>query len=86
MNDRKAPGNLDVWWFNADVCKGDELLRAGVMLKRFGDAARDQVMANIAMATDPTQLQQQEDWKAILKRLDVLLAPPPGTAAGSAAK
>jgi len=86
MNDRKVAGSLDVWWFNADVCKGDELLQAGVMLKRFGDSARDQVMANISMLTDPSQLQQQQEWRAILKRLDVLLAPPPGTAAGSAAK
>jgi esterase/lipase superfamily enzyme len=86
MNDRKVGGSLDVWWFNADVCKGDELLEAGVMLKRFGDLARSQVEANISLLTDPSQAEQKQEWQAILNRLNTLLAPPPGTVAGSAPK
>jgi esterase/lipase superfamily enzyme len=77
----KGGGTLTVWWFNAEACKGDEILEAGVMLKRFGDLARAQVVANISTLTDPSQKKQ---WSLILKRLDGLLAPlgaPPGGAA-----
>ncbi len=93
MSDRraagpKAAGNPDVWYvFNADKCNGDDLLEAGVMVKRFGDLARDQVQLNISMLTDPSQLRQQQEWRDVLKKLDILLAPPPpGAAAGGAAK
>jgi esterase/lipase superfamily enzyme len=87
MSDRKAGANLDVWYvFNADACKGDDLLEAGVMVKRFGDLARDQVKMNIAMLTDPSQLQQKQEWSNILKKLDVLLAAPGPSAAVGAAK
>ena len=66
--------------FNADACKGDDLLEAGVLLKRFGDLARGRVIANMATLTDPTQKQQ---WSQILKRLDVLTPTVTGTAADS---
>ena len=72
MSDRKAAGPLAVWVFNADACKGDDLLEAGVMLKRFGDLARARVMENMATLTDPSEKQQ---WSLVLKRLDGLLAP-----------
>jgi esterase/lipase superfamily enzyme len=81
MSGRKSSGPLAVWVFNADACKGDDLLEAGVMLKRFGDLARERVIANIATLTDPSQKQQ---WSLILKRLDGLLAP--GQPAVGAAK
>ena len=70
-------GMLTVWLFNADACKGDDLLEAGVLLKRFGDLARQRVLANIATLTDPNQKQQ---WNLILKRLDVLLPSTQGPA------
>jgi esterase/lipase superfamily enzyme len=70
MSGRRNSGPLAVWVFNADACKGDDLLEAGVLLKRFGDLARARVLANMASLTDPTQKQQ---WSLILKRLDVLL-------------
>ena len=72
MSERKGSGALDFYHFNADVCKGDDMLEAGVMMKRFGDMARAQVLANIQSLTDPSQVQE---WSLILKRLDVLLAP-----------
>jgi hypothetical protein len=72
MSGRKTNGPLAVWVFNADACKGDDLLEAGVMLKRFGDLARERVVANMATLTDPSQKQQ---WSLILKRLDGLLIP-----------
>lgn len=71
MSDRKGHDALAVWWFNADACKGDDMLKAGVMLKRFGDLARTRVETNLQM-TDPSQI---KEWKLILKRLDSLLAP-----------
>jgi esterase/lipase superfamily enzyme len=70
MSNRKAGGTLNVWWFNADACKGDDMLEAGVMLKRFGELAREHVQANITALTDPLQKQQ---WQLILTRLDGLL-------------
>jgi esterase/lipase superfamily enzyme len=83
MSERKDSGRLDVYLFNADVCKGDDMLEAGVMIKRFGDLARAQVVANIQAVTDPSQAQE---WSLILKRLDVLLAPaaPAASPAGAA--
>jgi len=59
MSKPKDGGALTVWWFNADACKGDEMLEAGVMLKRFGDLARERVMANMSALTDPSQKQQK---------------------------
>jgi hypothetical protein len=82
MNGGKTGALLSVWLFNVDVCKGDDLLEAGVMLKRFGAQARAQVQANILALTDPTQKQQ---WLLILKRLDGLLAPDTQASPGAAA-
>ena len=82
MNGRNTGALLSVWLFNVDVCKGDDLLEAGVMLKRFGAQARAQVQANILALTDPTQKQQ---WLLILKRLDGLLAPDAQAAPAAAA-
>jgi pimeloyl-ACP methyl ester carboxylesterase len=80
MSNRKAGGGIAVWWFNADACKGGDMLEAGVMLKRFGELARQQVLANISALTDSSQ---QQEWKLVLTRLDALLptqlAPKSGT-------
>jgi esterase/lipase superfamily enzyme len=70
MSNRKTDGSLIVWWFNADACKGGDMLEAGVMMKRFGESARQQVLANISALTDPSQ---QQEWKLVLTRLDGLL-------------
>jgi hypothetical protein len=89
MSSQRPGSLLSVWLFNVDICKGDDLLEAGVLLKRFGGQARAQVQANISALSDPSQKQQ---WSLILKRLDVLLAPDPlapppaPTTTGAAAK
>jgi esterase/lipase superfamily enzyme len=70
MSNHKPSGTLTVWSFNSDACKGDDMLEAGVMLKRFGDLAREQVLANIKTLTDPSQ---QAQWQLILGKLDRLL-------------
>jgi esterase/lipase superfamily enzyme len=77
----RGGGTLTVWLFNADACKGDDMLEAGVMLKRFGDLARAHVLANISTLTDPSQ---KQEWSLILKRLDGLLAPAGAAPAGAA--
>lgn len=61
-----------VWRFNVDVCRGHDLLEAGVLLKRFGERARNRVVDRIASLSDPDQKQQ---WSRILQRLDTLLKP-----------
>ena len=78
MTNPKA-GASTVWRFDAEHCKGDDILEAGVMLKRYGDLARNHVVANISELTDPNQQQQ---WKLILVRLDGLL-PTLGLPAGN---
>jgi pimeloyl-ACP methyl ester carboxylesterase len=85
-----APGSLlSVWLFNVDICKGDDLLEAGVLLKRLGDKAKAQVQANISALSDPSQKAQ---WSLILQRLDALLpadtvaAPGAVTATGATAR
>ena len=80
MSNRKAADAFTVWWFNADACKGADMLEAGVMLKRFGELARQHVLSNISALTDPSQ---QHEWKLVLTRLDGLLptsAQPKGSA------
>jgi esterase/lipase superfamily enzyme len=84
MSNRKDSGTLTVWWFNADACKGDDMLEAGVMLKRFGDLARERVMANMSALTDPSQKQQKQEWQLILDRLNGLLAPVSAVPGGTA--
>jgi esterase/lipase superfamily enzyme len=70
MSHPNSGNTLTVWWFNAEACKGDDMLTAGVMLKRFGSLAKQQVQAKIATLTDPSQQQQ---WKLVMTRLDGLL-------------
>lgn len=81
MSDRKGSGSLTVWWFNADACKGEDMLEAGVMLKRFGDLARARVVTTMSTLTDPSQ---KKEWSLILKRLDGLLLPANAAAGGQA--
>ena len=71
MSDRAGSGRAaNVWLFNVELCKGNDLLEAGVMVKRFGDLARARVTARLAALTDPTQ---KQEWSLILTRLDSLL-------------
>jgi hypothetical protein len=71
MNDYKEGGPVPFWRFDASVCKGDEMLEAGLLLKRFGALARARVEANMSSVTDASQKQQ---WALILQRLDSLIA------------
>jgi hypothetical protein len=68
MSGHAAAGN--VWLFNVDVCKGNDLLEAGVLIKRFGDLARQRVLTRMASLKDPNQ---KQEWSRILTRLDGLL-------------
>jgi len=81
MSSPKAGSTLSVWLFDVDNCKGDEVLEAGLLLKRLGDDARGQVQAYVSTLTDPSQ---KEQWSLILKRLNALLAPDSQAAAGAA--
>jgi esterase/lipase superfamily enzyme len=82
MSNRKAASAFTVWWFDAEACKGADMLEAGVMLKRFGELARQHVLSNISTLTDPSQ---QREWKLVLTRLDGLLPKSPQPK-GSASK
>ena len=81
MRNRKTKDALDFYWFNVDDCRGDDLLQAGVTLKRYGDKAREHALANIASLTDPSE---KQEWQRILERLDGLIKPPAAAAVGAA--
>jgi hypothetical protein len=48
------------------------MLEAGVMLKRFGELAKQRVTENISTLTDPSE---KAEWQKVLDRLNGLLAP-----------
>ena len=62
------------WLFNADECKGTDLLEASVLLKRFGQGARDRVKAHIDALSERASESAKQEWIQILDRLDSLLA------------
>jgi len=72
MSNPKRSADSSVWLFNAQNCKGDDILEAGVMLKRFGDLALAHVQANIAQLADPTQQEQKQQWQLIMQQLKTL--------------
>lgn len=65
--------SANLWLFNVSACRGNDLLEAGVLMKRFGDRARRRVLDRIATLTDPGQKDQKQEWSRILTRLDGLL-------------
>ena len=71
MRDRGHGGQLIVWVFDAQACAGIDMLEAGVLLKRFGDLARQRVVSDLASLSDPAQ---KEQLSLVLQRLDGLLA------------
>lgn len=62
------------WLFNADNCKGTDLLEASVLLKRFGQGARARVKARIDALSERASESAKQEWLQILDRLDSLLA------------
>lgn len=64
----------DVWTFQADGCKGSELMQASVLLKKFGDSAPALVQARIEELNDQDGDSSVQEWKKILDRLNELLA------------
>jgi esterase/lipase superfamily enzyme len=71
MSDRGNDGPLIAWVFDAQACAGLDMLEAGVLLKRFGDLARQRVVGDLASLSDPAQ---KEQLSLVLRRLDGLLA------------
>jgi esterase/lipase superfamily enzyme len=70
----RARGAASFWVFDVSDCKGQDLLEAGVLLKRFGERARARVRARIQALKDP---EQRREWSGILSRLDQLLSAAP---------
>ena len=68
-----AATRANLWLFDVSACRGQELLEAGVLIKRFGDRARKRVLDRIAALTSPDQKDQKQEWSLILDRLDGLL-------------
>ncbi len=70
MSARTGAPRANQWLFDVNACRGQDLLEAGVLVKRFGDRARKRVLDRIAALTDPDQ---KQEWSRILTRLDGLL-------------
>ena len=81
MTDQKSKDTLATYIFHADKCKGEEMLQAGVMLKRFGDLARQQLETNMAALTDANQKHQLQ---LVIDRLELLRTSLALPAAGAA--
>jgi len=60
------------WSFNADQCKGDDLLEAGLLYKRFGPDAKEKVQQYLDSIAEDDDA-SREEWLRILDRLNVLL-------------
>jgi esterase/lipase superfamily enzyme len=76
----QAKSGAAVWMFNTAVCKGQEVLLAGVLFKRFGDRARVRARMQMDTIKDP---EQKKEWGLILRRLDDLLNNGPAAVTGS---
>lgn len=63
----------EFWLFNVDVCRGGEVLEAGLLVKRFGLDARSRVQARLSALTEDSDAEAREEWQLILDRLDILL-------------
>jgi esterase/lipase superfamily enzyme len=61
------------WLFNVDVCKGGEVLEAGLLFKRFGQNARERISRRLTELTDKSDAAAKDEWLAILDRFDQLL-------------
>ncbi len=62
------------WLFNADDCKGKDLLTASVFFKKYGQGARALVKARIDALSERASESAKQEWVQILDRLDSLLA------------
>ncbi len=62
-----------IWRFNVDVCRGGEVLEAGVLLKRFGRNARERVRRRLDSITGDKDEADKEEWRRILNRLEQLI-------------
>jgi len=68
-------GTAEFWLFDVETCRGGEVLEAGLLIKRFGETARDRVKRRLSALTDETDEVAREEWSRILDRLDTLLEP-----------
>ena len=74
MNRQQISGS-GFWIFEVDKCRGNELLTAGVLLKRFGAAARERIERRMNGLTEPDQETEKQEWSRILDKLDTLISP-----------
>jgi len=72
MSEQRASTVSSYYQFAVTGCEGEDLLEAGVLLKRFGDRAVSVVQANVQTLTDP---KQQLQWQRILLRMNGLIPP-----------
>lgn len=63
------------WLFNSEVCKGAEVLEAGLLVKRFGSGALERVRNRLSSLTEDSDAdtETREEWLRILNRLERVL-------------
>ncbi len=61
------------WRFDGELCKGGEVLEAGLLIKRFGSSARERVRRRLDALKGESDVDAREEWSRILNRLERLL-------------
>ena len=79
MSDQKVGGALSVWLFNVDICKGNDLLEAAILLKQLQNLGQQQIVTQISSQisgmSDPLQRQAGQLILARVNQLLNILAP-----------
>jgi len=71
---KSSSENADSFWrFDVESCEGGAVLEAGLLIKRFGQDAREMVKRRLAEMTDDPDVAAKEEWSQILQRIDELL-------------
>ena len=71
--DEQSQGDTGYWQFNVDPCRGNEVLEAGLLIKRYGGKARAKVEHHLGAMPQDTDDSVREEWSRILDQLDKLL-------------
>jgi pimeloyl-ACP methyl ester carboxylesterase len=61
------------WLFDVDTCRGSDVLEAGLLIKRFGRRAREEVQRHLGALKDDADVASREEWSRILDQIDNLL-------------
>lgn len=62
-----------IWRYDSETCRGEDVLEAGMLLKRFGRGAIERVRRRLQSFSEDKDEPDKEEWTRILKRLEQLI-------------